>query len=40
MKDTKETTALHIAAQHYHVNMVSLIVSRCPDYCELVDNSG
>ncbi len=40
MKDTKGRTALHIAAQRGNDNIVSLIVSRCPDCCELVDNRG
>jgi hypothetical protein len=40
MKDTKEMTALHIATQRGNENIVSLIVSRCPDCYELVDNRG
>ncbi|KAE8022648.1 hypothetical protein FH972_008431 [Carpinus fangiana] len=41
MKDTKGRTPLHIAAQHgYYVNAMKVIVERCPDCCELVDNRG
>jgi ankyrin repeat protein len=40
MKDTKGRTTLHIAAQRGNDDTVSLIVSRCPDCCELVDNRG
>ncbi|XP_062171371.1 protein ACCELERATED CELL DEATH 6-like [Alnus glutinosa] len=39
-KDKEGRTALHIAAQEGNVHMVSLIVSRCPDCCELVDKRG
>jgi ankyrin repeat protein len=40
MKDTKGRTALHIAAQRGNGGVMSYIVSRCPDCCELVDNQG
>jgi ankyrin repeat protein len=40
MKDKEGRTALHIAAQEGNGHIVSLIVSRCPDCCELVDNRG
>nr|TKS02783.1 hypothetical protein D5086_0000159620 [Populus alba] len=36
----KKRTALHIAALRGHVKAMELIVSRCPDCCELVDNRG
>ncbi|KAG5224865.1 ankyrin repeat-containing protein [Salix suchowensis] len=36
----KKRTALHIAAIQGHVNIMRIIVSRCPDCCELVDNRG
>jgi hypothetical protein len=40
MKNTKGRTALHIAARQGKSAIVSLIVSRCPDCCELVDYKG
>ena len=41
MKDTEGRTPLHIAAhQGYCVDAMKVIVKRCPDCCELVDNRG
>ncbi|XP_059446692.1 ankyrin repeat-containing protein At5g02620-like [Corylus avellana] len=40
MKDTKGRTLLHIAAQYGLVHAMNVIVERCPDCCELVDNRG
>jgi ankyrin repeat protein len=40
MKDTKGRIAFHIAAHQGNSDIVSFIVSRCPDCCELVDNRG
>ncbi|KAF9661596.1 hypothetical protein SADUNF_Sadunf19G0085200 [Salix dunnii] len=36
----KKRTALHIAAIQGHVDVMKVIVSRCPDCCELVDSRG
>jgi hypothetical protein len=41
MKDTKGRTPLHIAAQYsWPFGTMKVIIERCPDCCELVDNRG
>ncbi|KAE8022595.1 hypothetical protein FH972_008383 [Carpinus fangiana] len=40
MKDTKGRTPLHIAAHRGNNHTMKIIVERCPDCCELVDNRG
>jgi ankyrin repeat protein len=40
MKDTEGQTPLHIAARSGNVKAMKVIVERCPDCCELVDNRG
>nr|POF15646.1 ankyrin repeat-containing protein itn1 [Quercus suber] len=39
-KDTKDMTALHIAADRGHVKIVNEILKYCPDCSELVDKRG
>ena len=40
IKDTKVRTPLHIAADRGKNGIMNVIVKRCPDCCELVDNRG
>jgi hypothetical protein len=40
MKDTEGQTPLHIAARSGNVEAMKVIIERCPDCCELVDNRG
>ncbi|KAE8010315.1 hypothetical protein FH972_006697 [Carpinus fangiana] len=40
MKDTEGQTPLHIAARSGNVQAMKVIIKRCPDCCELVDNRG
>ncbi|KAB1226730.1 hypothetical protein CJ030_MR1G007957 [Morella rubra] len=40
MKDAKGKTPLHLAAYKSKASVMKLILSSCPDCCELVDESG
>ncbi|KAF5460186.1 hypothetical protein F2P56_020072 [Juglans regia] len=40
MKDKEGRTPVHIAAHRANKQLMKMIIDRCPDCCELVDNRG